>query len=135
MHRDLKPENVFINNKVLKIADFGLSKPAEMGTTYCGTSYYMSPEILMKAPHDSKADLWSMGVILYFTLFRKYPFTSRSNRIKEIIKACSPYFDVKQHIKEPFLASRLSNDVYELFKLIFVFNADMRISFSYLYNI
>ena len=61
-----------------------------MGDTYCGTNHYMAPEILSFETHDYKADLWSLGVILYFMLFHKFPFISRTSRLREIRKACTP---------------------------------------------
>lgn len=45
MHRDLKPENILLNNGVIKIADFGLSKKVLdriTKQTHAGTPYYMS---------------------------------------------------------------------------------------------
>lgn len=46
LHRDLKPSNIFIKDGIFKIADFGLAKPKALGSSYCGTSYFMAPEIL-----------------------------------------------------------------------------------------
>lgn len=48
---------------------------------YCGTSYYMAPEIMMEKPHDYKSDIWSLGVILYFMMFRKFPFLGPKGRL------------------------------------------------------
>jgi serine/threonine protein kinase len=45
LHRDLKLDNILISNGIFKIADFGLSKPSELGMTYCGTTTFMAPEI------------------------------------------------------------------------------------------
>ena len=52
----------------------------------------MSPEIIQGKIHDYKADLWSLGVLLFFMIFRKFPFTSRKDRIMEILKKCQPKF-------------------------------------------
>eukprot|EP01080_Neovahlkampfia_damariscottae_P006507 gene6507-10515_t len=66
IHRDIKPENVLIsieeNEIVLKITDFGLSKKVSeisFAKTYCGTLYYIAPEIL-SGKYDEKVDLFSV---------------------------------------------------------------------------
>jgi serine/threonine protein kinase len=81
IHRDLKPHNVLITSdrKTLKIADFGFAKMIGSDTlaeTMCGSPLYMAPEILLKKPYTSKADLWSVGVMLYEVLCAKHPFKS-----------------------------------------------------------
>jgi len=87
VHRDLKPANVFITHgpggaPVVKVLDFGVSKVAG-GTVSAmtrtgavlGTVAYMAPEQLLDAKRvDARADLWSVGVILYEALSRKLPF-------------------------------------------------------------
>lgn len=101
LHRDLKPSNIFIKDGIFKIADFGLAKPKALGSSYCGTSYFMAPEILMKKVHDYKVDLWSMGVILFFMLFREYPFKNSSKLLDEITLKTIPIFEVGKCLKHP----------------------------------
>ena len=83
VHRDIKLENILIKytNKektkfIPKLCDFGLSKIIEeiSNNTLCGTPLTLAPEIFDEKPYDSKADLWSMGVIIYFSYFKKYPY-------------------------------------------------------------
>ncbi|XP_057519309.1 serine/threonine-protein kinase ATG1c isoform X2 [Amaranthus tricolor] len=96
IHRDLKPQNLLLstneNNSVLKIADFGFARslqPRGLAETLCGSPLYMAPEIMQLQKYDAKADLWSVGAILYQLVTGKTPF-SGSNQIEllqNIIKA------------------------------------------------
>ncbi len=82
LHRDLKPGNVLFQKNVPKVADFGLAKMLGTGgsgltTTrgVMGTVRYCSPEQLRDASRvDHRADLWSVGVILYELLTWVRPF-------------------------------------------------------------
>lgn len=69
LHRDLKPTNILFHNGVIKVADFGfckeLLKDTDMTQTMVGSPIYMAPEVLKGLIYDSRADIWSMGVILY----------------------------------------------------------------------
>jgi serine/threonine protein kinase len=93
-HRDLKPENILVcANGVLKIADLGLAQavPANrMMTTLCGSVHYMAPEILQEIPYDgTKADMWSIGIIIFAMALNQLPWASRDNAelVREIVKA------------------------------------------------
>ena len=78
LHRDVKTQNIFIKNRVLKLGDFGISKAlgheSDMSRTLCGTPYFWPPEVCLKFPYNSKADIWAMGVIVYELLFFRKPF-------------------------------------------------------------
>jgi serine/threonine protein kinase len=75
VHRDLKPENIFLcrayrGQWLVKLMDFGISKFAHQFQTAAnatmGTPHYMAPEQIHGAARvDARADLWSIGVILY----------------------------------------------------------------------
>ena len=69
IHRDLKPANIFLTSWLqLKIGDFGLSKSldqTQMARTNCGSPAYMAPEVINGQQYDQKADIWSLGCILY----------------------------------------------------------------------
>jgi len=80
VHRDLKPENLLYSSKTyttIKIADFGLAKEFEEGKLLfgvCGTPGYMAPEMVHFEGYSKKADVFSMGVILYILLCGFPPF-------------------------------------------------------------
>ena len=72
MQRDLKPQNLLLSTHksgaLLKIADFGFARslqPQGLAETLCGSPLYMAPEILQFHKYDAKADLWSVGTILF----------------------------------------------------------------------
>ena len=68
---DLKPENILLDaTGHVALCDFGLSKadlhPNELTTTFCGTTEYLAPEILLDEHGYSKiVDFWSLGVLLF----------------------------------------------------------------------
>mmetsp|Transcript_906 Transcript_906/g.1241 ORF Transcript_906/g.1241 Transcript_906/m.1241 type:complete len:348 (-) Transcript_906:134-1177(-) len=86
-HRDLKPENLLLhsndNDSDIKIADFGFAKrvsgPNSL-STQCGTPGYVAPEILEGVPYGTKADMWSLGVIVYILLGGYPPFIEQNQR-------------------------------------------------------
>jgi len=81
-HRDLKPQNMLLHQgadqrTVLKIADFGFAKILEtqdLAATHCGSPLYMAPEIHEHRAYSAKADLWSVGIILYQMVTGSTPF-------------------------------------------------------------
>jgi calcium/calmodulin-dependent protein kinase (CaM kinase) II/calcium/calmodulin-dependent protein kinase I len=85
-HRDLKPENLLLvgaGDSDIKIADFGFAKRVERPnslTTQCGTPGYVAPEILEGTPYDTRADMWSLGVIVYILLGGYPPFIEQNQR-------------------------------------------------------
>jgi len=72
IHRDFKPENILFTKKDqeglrIKLIDFGLATVHSKrdGVKKGGTAGYVAPEILNNQPYDFKADLYSVGVVMY----------------------------------------------------------------------
>ncbi|KAK4054580.1 Serine/threonine-protein kinase [Microbotryomycetes sp. JL201] len=71
VYRDLKPENILLDaNGHVVLCDFGLSKPDlpsdALTNTFCGTTEYLAPEVLLDDHGYSKlVDFWSLGVLLF----------------------------------------------------------------------
>lgn len=87
-HRDIKTENILLASKdvdsLIKITDFGLSKANNNDSllyTRCGTPIYVAPEVLRDESYTNKVDIWSLGVLLSFTLSGFYPEVYDGNRI------------------------------------------------------
>ncbi|XP_063426926.1 testis-specific serine/threonine-protein kinase 3-like [Mytilus trossulus] len=78
-HNDIKLENVLLSNGCVKLADFGFAKSSDIvaeSEEFCGTLPYAAPEVIMGMEHNAmKADMWSMGVMLYVMLFGAFPFS------------------------------------------------------------
>ena len=89
IHRDIKLDNIMVNNRNIshtndienfefKIGDMGLAKPLsfnqELTQTFAGTPLMMAPEQICGDKYGTKADVWSLGTLLFQMLTGLYPF-------------------------------------------------------------
>ena len=69
IHRDIKPDNIFINdNGDYKLGDFGVARQLEKSSTFMsrrGNQAYMAPEVYKGEWYGEKADIYSLGLVLY----------------------------------------------------------------------
>ena len=84
-HRDIKLENILITDKNdIKIIDFGFGMFAPddaLQNFFCGTPNYMPPEIVVKQSYKGdRADLWSLGILLYKMLVGEFPFKGETEK-------------------------------------------------------
>ena len=92
-HRDIKPENLLINDKMVKIADFGLAKEIRSippYTEYVSTRYYRAPECILKSSnYNSPMDIWAVGCIMAEMYLHPKPLFYGQNEKEVLNKICS----------------------------------------------
>ncbi len=114
IHRDIKPANIFMVGRTQpRVLDFGIARVAHKqdgGDPHsgAGSPYYMAPEQMRRQPADRRADVFSLGVVLYELLTDSKPF--RGESLNEIRDA------VLNH--EPPLASKVDPTVPKALALI-----------------
>ncbi len=100
VHRDVKPANIFVSNqRRVVLTDFGICKIDNLGTltaagAVVGTLPFLAPEQAAEGPLDARADVFSVGAVLY-TLITKFYLRS-TKATAAIMQAATPGKDVEQ---------------------------------------
>lgn len=115
----------------LKLADFGFARSlpsTSLAETLCGSPLYMAPEILRYEKYDAKADLWSVGTVLYEMMVGKPPFRA-SNHV-ELLRKIERGEDRIKFPEEVYLSDSMKKLIRALLKR----NPVERMSFSDFFN-
>lgn len=116
---------------MLKIADFGFARSlptTSMAETLCGSPLYMAPEILRYEKYDAKADLWSVGTVLYEMVVGRPPFRA-SNHV-ELLRRIEKGEDRIRFPEE----NPASEDMKKLIKGLLKRNPVERLNFPEFFN-
>ncbi|CAK8560562.1 unnamed protein product [Lathyrus sativus] len=136
IHRDLKPQNLLLESTsatpLMKIGDFGFARsltPLQLADTLCGSPYYMAPEIIQSQKYDAKADLWSVGAILYQLVVGKPPFDGNSQLqlFQNILASTELHFP-------PKILKELHPDCVDLCRSLLRRMPDERLTFKAFFN-
>ena len=131
MHRDLKPANILLHNDQLKLADFGFCKmmngPKDLAKTLVGSPIYMAPEVLLGQDYDQRAEMWSLGCVLYEMLYGECPYEEKT--IAKLIQ--------RVQNNDPILfnneINRISAKTEELVRRMLTIDLEQRLSFAELF--
>lgn len=84
-HRDLKPDNILMGDGVAAIGDFGLSARIAHEREV-QTLWYRAPEVVMGEVYDERADIWSLGCIIYELLHPNTPLFRRAGTPAQLLE-------------------------------------------------
>ncbi|XP_026466563.1 uncharacterized protein LOC113370108 isoform X3 [Ctenocephalides felis] len=126
VHRDLKAENVLLDaNMNIKLADFGFSNTFTEGnllSTWCGSPPYAAPELFQGLEYDGpKADIWSLGIVLYVLVCGALPFDGKT--LQELRTAV-----ISGKVRIPYF---MSQECEHLIRHMLVVDPDKRMSLEH----
>ena len=117
IHRDLKSRNVFLSQSgEVKLGDFGIARKLQitedLATTNIGTPYYLAPEVCTGNGYDMKADVWSLGCVLYELCTWRRPFEGESiaTIIQKVLNA------VYEPIEDDLYSEDLRSFIYSMLR-------------------
>ena len=139
IHRDLKLKNIMIKNApnvefiqfIVKLADFGFSKKLqdeELTGTQLGTPATQAPET-HTGKYNKKADLWSIGIIIYQLLYKKLPFNATNKFELKLEKIRWTSVKLPENSNNP-----ISDKCFDLINRLLQKDPNKRISFEDYFN-
>jgi serine/threonine protein kinase len=123
VYRDLKPENVLIAaSGHIKLTDFGFACTLDYGeklNSFCGSPYYIAPEMLVAIAYDSVVDWWALGILAYELLVGQPPFIGKTPRevYRAILVGDIDWAPLKSHSEaQQLIKGLLRNDPLKRFR-------------------
>ena len=105
VHRDVKPDNILLREDGSSaLTDFGIARASDSAThmtrtgTVIGTPHYMSPEQARGRQLDGRADLYSLGIVLYELLVGRVPFHAEDSLAVGIMHITQPVPVLPEHL-------------------------------------
>jgi len=120
-HRDLSANNILFSNNEVLVADFGFASNCndQLLEDWCGTFPYIAPEVIKKRPYNAKkADIWSLGILLFQMLHGYLPVSTPED-------ICYNTFEC---------SSEISEEAQDLLKMILNPDTDKRASMDKIIN-
>ncbi|KAK5653103.1 hypothetical protein OQA88_9201 [Cercophora sp. LCS_1] len=116
-HDSLSPAAGLASLPMLKLADFGFARvlpSTSLAETLCGSPLYMAPEILRYERYDAKADLWSVGTVLYEMMTGRPPF--RAGNHVELLRKIEAAEDQIRFTRESIVSADMKHLIRSLLK-------------------
>ena len=133
IHRDIKPENILLfENNIVKLCDFGwcVKLNGYQRATFCGTTEYMSPELVKHEVYGKEIDTWSLGVLLYEMIHGYSPFKPNKNEfeaedvIENIIKHNIKFKKQVTDRCKKLIYGLLDSNIYNRYTVEDIFNSE-----------
>ena len=128
IHRDIKINNFIIESDgYLKLIDLGSSKKILNGyaKTILGTPHYMAPEIIEGLNYSFSSDFYSIGILLYYLLYNKFPYGNEENDIYKLYQEILNQKDIFLFLDNN---NKLNNQLNELISKLLIKDPFLRYS-------
>jgi serine/threonine protein kinase len=109
-HGDVKLENFVISkNGRVRLIDFGLAESIPAGATsrkQCGSTFYRPPELITRAPHGLKIDVWGIGISVFALASQQFPFSSEDeySNVVDVLFADADLSAIEERFSSEFVA-------------------------------
>merc|ERR1711976_891831 len=131
IHRDLKLENILLDRHGhIRLADFGLCiahRETKKLYEQCGTLECQAPEVLKTEGYKNSCDWWSLGVLVYCMLFRKFPFDPKGQECQERVTSMKTMIKLKPKYKQTHSSFQISSAAKSFIKDLLVRTPEKRL--------